>query len=235
MNEQRASILTCFSFCLQDSTLFHSLQRTCLVSLWPLFLGIPYRIGSIHKRNKEGWESRVSGNDRELCLSPALGTAKCAFCSEENTGSPCCSLNPSFKVWVSFLYMVAKSRTSYPNPLLLAPSQRGPTGRHSPPEKGTGVQNSMALGPALSTPAWWVLGKVCGSQQTTVLSTLRERGNTSHQQIRGESSDKSSVRAQPWLSVSLSPFSFTSLSPERLIHWLTKSVKFRESLGNQWN
>lgn len=68
-------------------------------------------------------------------------------------GSPCSSLNPFFMFQVSFFYMVAKPRTSYPHPLLLAPSQRGTTGRHSPPEKGTGLQSSVALWSALGAPA----------------------------------------------------------------------------------
>ena len=121
------------------------------------------------ERNRERRQSRVSDNDRELCLSPALETAKCVFCSEGNTGSPCRSLHPFLMFQVSFLYEVAKLRRSYPNPLLLAPSQRGTTGRHSPPEKGTGLQSSMALGSALGTPCLmmsaghglWVTANYC--------------------------------------------------------------------------
>ena len=121
------------------------------------------------ERNRERRQSRVSDNDRELCLSPALETAKCVFCSEGNTGSPCRALHLFLMFQVSFLYEVAKPRTSYTNPLLLAPSQRGTTGRHSPPEKGTGLQSSMALGSALGTPCLmmsaghglWVTANCC--------------------------------------------------------------------------
>ena len=45
MNEQRVSILTCFSFCWQDRTVLD-----WQVNLWPLFLGVLYRIGSIQRK-----------------------------------------------------------------------------------------------------------------------------------------------------------------------------------------
>ena len=149
-------------------------------------------------------------------------------------GSPCSSLNPFFMFQVSFFYMVAKPRTSYPRPLLLAPSQRGTTGRHSPPEKGTGLQSSMALWSALGAPAWRVLGKAFGHSKL-LLSPHSGNKGTPHNSTLGESL-MIKVLWEPnhgFLCLSLL-FSFTCLSPERLIHWLTKSVKFRGSLENQW-
>lgn len=119
---------------------------------------------------------------------------------------------------------------SYSNPLLLTPSQRETTGRHSPPEKRTGLQSSTALGSAQVPPHMTSAGQVCRPQQTTTLHSQGKEGTP-----RTSTSREIKVIKVLWepdhgsLCLSLR-FSFASLSPGRPIHWGTKSVKFRESL-----
>ena len=101
-------------------------------------------------RNKDKWESRVLGHDRELCLSPALRRAELGLCYGGRIlfellryAAPLAHASCSSE---GVLILDSNEPQNFPcwSSLTLSFTDGSP-GRHSPPEKGSELECSMAL------------------------------------------------------------------------------------------